>query len=120
MTAVLTKLWRGEYSLPLAFLGFYVFGYWAVIFVAALVAVIAMQLQLERAGFILAFLILVGYWLIASVGVWRSAGASVVSNNWVARVEGYAARGLVALVAAYALFTLANGGAFWLLQRVTA
>jgi hypothetical protein len=119
MTAVLTKLWSGKYSLPLAFLGFYVFGYCAVMFLAALVAVVGMQMHVERLGFVAAFLILAAYWVIASVGVWRSAGASVTSDNWVAKVEGYSARTLVCLVAAYALFSLYDGGALWLMQRVT-
>jgi hypothetical protein len=120
MTAVLVKLWFGQYPLPLAFLGFYVFGYWAVMFVAALVAVIGMQLQLDGLGFVVAFLILAGYWAIASVGVWRSAGVSMASENWVSKVEAIAARGLVLLVAAYALWSFYNGGALWLMQRMNA
>ena len=80
---------------------------------------IAMQLQFERPGFILAFIILVAYWLIASVGVWRSAGVSMASDNWASKLEATAARGLVALVAAYALWNLYDGGALWLTQRVT-
>ena len=119
MTDVLAKLWRGGYSLPMAFLGFYVFGYWAVFFLAAIIAVIGMQLQGERVGFVAAFLIVAIYWVIASVGVWRSAGPSFASNNWVARLEGVAARGLVLLVAVYALWTIYAGGVIWLMQRVT-
>lgn len=118
MTSILTKLWRGQYSLPMAFLGFFIFGYCAVMLAAAMLALILMQLQFERMGFILAFIILIAYWAIASVGVWRSAKPGITSENWAARLEGYAARGLVALIAGYALFTLVNGGALWLMQRI--
>jgi|SRR5690349_1252266 hypothetical protein len=119
MMDVLAKLWRGGYSLPMAFLGFYVFGYWAVFFLAAVVAVIGMQLQWERAGFTVAFLILAVYWVIASVGVWRSAGPNFTSSNWAARLEGFAARGFVLLIALYALWIIYAGGTVWLTQRVT-
>ncbi len=120
MTSILQKLWSGQHSLPLAFLGFFVFGFWVVLFLAAIVSLIAMQLQLDRLGFILAFVIMVSYWLIASVGVWRSAGVSMVSDNSVSKVEAMAARGFVLLVAAYAFWSLYNGGALWLMQRVSA
>lgn len=120
MTSVLTKLWRGHYSLPMAFLGFFIFGYGAAMLVAAVVALILMQLAFNRLAFVFALAVLASYWLIASVGVWRSAGPSIASENWAARIEGYAARGLIALIAGYALFALVNGGALWLVGRMTA
>lgn len=120
MMAVLTKLWRGEYSLPLAFLGFYVFGMCGTLFAAAIVLFIFYQLQLHSFGSAMAFLLIASYWFLASVGVWRSAKASVISDSWVNRIEGFAARGVVLLLAAYVLWSLGNGYAPWLMQRATA
>ena len=119
MTGVLTKLWRGQYSLPLAFLGFFVFGFWVALFAGAIILLLAFELRQDRLGYIVTFLLLVSYWLIASVGVWRSAASSLASDNWVSRLEAITARGLVALVAAYALWSLYDGGARWLLGRVS-
>ena len=120
MMAVLSKLWRGEYSLPLAFLGFFVFGMWAALFAAAIVLFIFYQLVLPSVGSATAFLLMASYWFVASVGVWRSAKASVTSDSWVSRIEGFAARGVVLLLAAYVLWSLWSGYAPWLMQRVTA
>ncbi len=120
MMAVLNKLWRGAYSLPLAFLGFFVFGMWAALFVAAIVLFVFYQLQLHTIGSSVAFLLIASYWLIASVGVWRSARPSIASDSWVNRIEGFAARGVVLLLAAYVLWSLWDRGALWLTQRVAA
>jgi hypothetical protein len=57
--------------------------------------------------------------VIASVGVWRSAGPSFASDNWAAKLEAFAARSLVLLIAVYALWIIYAGGAIWLMQRVT-
>jgi hypothetical protein len=118
MINVFTKLWRGQYSLPAAFLGFFIFGSWGALFVAAMVMLIFSQLSFYAAGFVVAFLILVLYWLVASVGVWRSAGASMASGNWVSKLEAFLARGFVLLIAAYAAWSLYAGGALWLMQRL--
>src|SRR5438445_5298384 len=120
MIGVLTKLWRGEYSLPLAFLGFFVFGMWAALFVAAVVLFVFYQLQLYTFGAAVAFLFIASYWLITSVGVWRSARPSTASDGWANRIEGLAARGVILLLAAYVLWSLWDRGALWLMQRATA
>jgi hypothetical protein len=120
MASLLQKLWRGGYSLPMTFLGFFVFGSWVAIFIAAIVLMISYQLQLDRFGFIIALLILACYWLLTSVAVWRSASASIISENWMSRLEAFAARGIVLLLAAYALWNVYDGGARWLMQRVMA
>jgi hypothetical protein len=119
MMAVLTKLWRGEYSLPLAFLGFFVFGMWAALFVAAVVLFVFYQLQLHTFGAAVACLLIASYWFITSVGAWRSAGPSIASKNWVNRIEGLAARGVILLLAAYVLWSLWDRGALWLMQHAT-
>ena len=111
MTSVLTKLWRGQYSLPMAFLGFFIFGSWAATLVAFLVVVVFAQLPaVFMLGVSLSALILTAYWLLASVGVWRSAAKSIVSDNWVSQVEGYLARGVVLLLNFYFAWSFFNYG----------
>jgi hypothetical protein len=105
MTTILSSLWRGHYSLPMAFLGFYIFGSCVVFFIAFLAMVLAFHLRLPVAqAWTLCLVVLGGYWAIASVGVWRSAAVSLRSGNWASRLEGWLARGTVALLGSYAVW----------------
>ena len=74
---VLNDLWEGKQPLRLAFWGFYIIGA-AVCFIFSLL--VAMPFALIGAlpvGYIAAFGIMFAYGIVATVGVWRSANASV-------------------------------------------
>ena len=118
--SIIRKLWWGQYSLPQTFWGFYVFGFFAAFFLSATILFISYYLRLSTIGFIVGFLIVIAYWFIASVGVWRSAGANMTSPVWTVRVWAIAARGIVLLFAARATWSLVNGGALVLMERMTA
>jgi hypothetical protein len=118
--SILRKLWWGQYPLPAAFWGFYVLGFVAVFFLMALILVTSYHLHLGTVGFIIGFLVITGYWFIASFGVWRSAATNIASPVWMARIWGIAARGIVLLFAARFLWGLINGGALTLMERMTA
>ena len=71
------RLWRGQYSLPKTFFGFYVFGInlW-IVFVAVGLKILEL-LHLDAAFDIFSFVSFGSYFLIATVGVWRSAALPI-------------------------------------------
>jgi hypothetical protein len=66
---ILGKLWRGQYSLPKAFWGFYILGQIACFVLLAIILLISYRSHLGTLGFIFGFLIVSCYWIIAAVGV---------------------------------------------------
>jgi len=116
---VLGKLWRGQYSLPRTFWGFYILGQIACFALLAIILIISYRSHLGTLGFIFGFLIISCYWIIAAVGVWRSASTYLASPIWMTRAWAVAARGVVVLFAARVVWGLANGGA-QALERMTA
>jgi hypothetical protein len=102
------RFWRGEYSLPRSFWGFYVLGYLAAFLVLTLAAIPFFLLHLHPFGRILQ----IGYFvypLWAGIGVWRSAKAYPFTGA--ARFWAWAAQGVVLVFGLVILFNAANGGA---------
>jgi hypothetical protein len=113
---VLRKLWWGQYSLPMAFWGFYVFGWLAILILFFIILIASYSFHSGTVGFILGIIVLNCYWLMAIVGVWRSANAaSKVSPIW-----PLAAKAVICLSVIRAVWWLMNGGAHTLMQRMTA
>jgi hypothetical protein len=117
---ILGKLWCGQYSLPKTFGGFYVLGQIACFALVAAILIISYRSHLGTLGFIFGFLIFSCYWNIAAVGVWRSASIYLASPIWMTRIWAVAARAVIALSVARAIWGLSNGGALALMERMTA
>ena len=77
MKNAFSRLWRGQYSLPTTFFGFYVFGMnlW-IVFVVVGLKVLEI-LHLEAVMGIFSFISFGSYFLTATVGVWRSAALPI-------------------------------------------
>lgn len=116
---MLRKLWWGQYSLAQTFWGFYVLGFLAVILICGLALLASYQMRMGTVGFIIAFIVFWTYLLITSIAVWRSASAHLASPIWMTKIYGIAARGIVLLYLGRAFWFLANGGALFLMARMT-
>lgn len=79
---VLRTLWNGEYSLFKAFWGFYVLGSIVISMVGLLIAAPFLFLHLRPLAVLILAVIYLGYWGVASVGVWRSANAYPYTRWW--------------------------------------
>jgi hypothetical protein len=112
---ILRKLWWGQYSLGVAFWGFYVGG--LILSVAIFYIVIQHGLgPTASAGVIVVSL---AYRFIASVGVWNSAAPRLKSAIWMDRMPGYLARFVVFIYAAKIIWGLMNGDALNLMNLIT-
>ena len=116
---MLRKLWRGEYPLRKAFWGFYVGVGLLSLFATGLLVFLSRLINARPVAFAVGLVALWTYATIASVGVWRSAGADVTSPFWVVRMWAIAARVVVLLLAARICWNLINGGAATLLGIIT-
>jgi hypothetical protein len=107
------KFWRGGYSLPRSFWGFYVLGLFSYLFLCFLIALPLSSLGLKPLGrALLASYFLYPLW--ASVGVWRSARPENCSRGW-----GIIAKGVVAFYGIAILFQLLiNGGAVRMIDYI--
>ncbi len=120
----LRKLWQGKYALPVAFWGFYCAGLIACVFLAGLIMVIGRLFSLGGLVDARPIAIAIGlalsysYLLIATVGVWRSAGPYWASPIWISRIWAAAARLLVVGWIANVGFNLADGGAVAITQWI--
>jgi hypothetical protein len=114
------RLWSGEYSLPVAFWGFYVFGFVGLIVLGAVILLTSYALHLGTIGFIIFFLISASYLFISCVGVWRSAKKNFASPIWISKMWGFGARVIVLLFVGRVVWGLANGGALALWGRMIA
>jgi hypothetical protein len=117
---ILGKLRRGQYSLPKTFWGFYILGQIACFVLLAIILLISYRSHLGTLGFIFGVLIVSCCWIIAVVGVWRSASSYLASPIWMTRAWAVAARSVIVLFAARAVWGIANGGALALMERLTA
>jgi hypothetical protein len=115
----LRRLWRGTYSLGIAFWVFYCFGSLLLVFVAVFLSFGSRFLHAHVIGFLLGQLVSWSYWITASVGVWRSASFGMESKIWLDRIWPLLARGTVLFVAIQVLWRLANGGALRLMELAT-
>ena len=114
---ILIKLWWGKYSLRRTFWLFYVLGFpltWAV---ASVIYLPFFFLHIRTLGFIATFLCFFAYFIITSVGVWRSADAYPFTGA--ARFWAVAAKGIVCLFAARILWSWVNGGALNIVGHMT-
>lgn len=122
--SVLRRVWEGKYSLPVAFWGFYVLGFIACFVVSAVILMLGAFLgeggflSAYPIAFAIGFVLTDLYLLLATVGVWRSAGAYWTSPIWMRRIWAAAARLWVAVWMAKIAFNLANGGALAIVQRI--
>src|SRR5260370_42696359 len=89
---VIGRLWRGEFTLPKTFWGFYVGGIFLAFIVGTGITVAANRMHFFAQGFIVAIVLLYSYGFIATVGVWQSARAEIKSPAWMNREWGWAAR----------------------------
>ena len=112
------KLWRGEYTLPVAFWGFYCAGLFAAFFLSGILLILSDVVDGRRIAFGIGFVLICIYGLAATVGVWRSARPYWVSPIWMQRIWGALARILVALWAAKVVLNLIDGGALAVVQRI--
>ena len=73
MRRMLGRLYRGEYSLSVAFWGFLIGGTFAVALGAALLAVPLLFFASGGLVYLMILALICGYWCIVFVGIWRSA-----------------------------------------------
>lgn len=99
---ILLKLWQGEYSLPVAFWGFYVAGYFAT---ALLVIFISPLFVTQPARTISVLVLILPYNTLSTIGVWRSADAYELTKWWPVM-----AKIAVMIWGAYILSSLGLGG----------
>jgi hypothetical protein len=113
----LRKLWWGNYSLPVAFWGFYVFGNLVMFLAPAITGAIFLTIipGLRPIVFIVALGVSWAYWAVSSVGTWRSAEA----NKGDTRLWAIVVQIIVGLSAAAFVFRLINGGALNLISTTT-
>ena len=116
--SVVRRLWDGKYTLPVAFWGFYVAGGIVCLVLAGVIVFLGWETVFLHWRFdarpvtrALALALLYGYLLIATVGVWRSAGPGLASPIWLKRIWAGAARFIVAAWFGMIAFRLADGGA---------
>ena len=112
---MLKKLWRGLFPLPVAFWIFYVLGGVLVFSVLAIVTgVLGVSFQSLRVFlFLFGLLVVWAYWLISSVGAWRS------SDTWQGKpIWAYGAKVVIATAAINFIFRLIDGGAATIAARI--
>ena len=113
------KLWWGKYSLPVAFWAFFFAGSFACFFVSGLILFANGFVDARPIGLMIGVVLIGLYWLVATVGVWRSAGSYWASPIWMNRIWAAAARIVVLLLAANILLRLVTGGAQVLMLKMT-
>jgi hypothetical protein len=113
------KLWSGTYSLPVAFWGFYCVGLFASFIVSGLILFMGRLVHARPIAFIIGLALTVCYWLVATVGVWRSASPYWASPIWMDRIRAATARFSTVAWFAGAMFRLVDGGAMAVMQRMT-
>lgn len=103
-----TRLWWGLYPLPTAFWGLYVVGSLTAMFLSAVIGAVFLQFvpQARSPVYLLGMCVTWTYWMVASVGVWRSASLYKGGVTfWPA-----CAKFIVGLYFVGFVFKLANGG----------
>ncbi len=114
----LRRRWQGKYSLPVTFWGFYCAGLVACLVLAGAIVALGWSLDARPIARATALALLYSYLLIATVGVWRSAGAYWASPIWMSRIWAAAARLFVIAWIGTIAFRLANGGALAVVQWI--
>jgi MFS family permease len=110
---VLRKLWWGQYPLVQAFWVFYVAGFLGCVVFASITYAVFYAIHARPFGVLAWAFVFTCYLLIASVGVWRSADAYPCTRWW-----PIWAKIVVGLFAARVFWSLANGGARSLVDRI--
>jgi len=123
--SILRRLWQGKYALPTAFWGFHVAGGIACLVLAGIIVFLGWESVFLGWRFdarpvtrTAALVLLYGYLLTATVGVWRSAGAGLASPIWLSRIWAAAARFVVAGWIAMIVVRMANGGVGGVVQWI--
>jgi hypothetical protein len=114
---ILERLWRGYYPLRRSFWLFYVAGFFVCWTIAGILYIPFFFLHIRTLGFVTTFLCFAAYYVVTSVGVWRSANAYPYTGA--ARWWAVVAKGVVCVVAARILWAWVNGGAANIIARVT-
>jgi hypothetical protein len=109
------KLWWGQYPLALSFWGFYVFGFLVAAALAVLVTLPLWATQLRPVSYLVRDGLFAFYWIVATVGVWRSADSYPHTRLW-----PILAKIVVCVWSARLVWSLANGGVLGLLNQITA
>jgi hypothetical protein len=115
---VLRRLWQGKFSLPMTFWGFYCAGLIACFVLSGMILFLGRVFGTRSIAFALGLALTYGYLVVATVGVWRSAGPSWASPIWLSRIWAAAARLWVIGWIANVAFNLADGGAAALMQWI--
>ena len=116
--SLLSRLWQGKYTLPVAFWGFYCAGPASCLVVSGAIVALGWWLDARPIARAIALALTYGYLVIATVGVWRSAGPYFASPIWLSRIFAAAARFVVAAWIAAIALRLANGGALAVVQWI--
>jgi hypothetical protein len=107
------RLYRGEYSLAIAFWGFLIGGTFAVGFAVALLAVPFLFFTSGILVYLMISALLTAYWCIVLIGIRRSAGRSHPFFRFVAKV-------LIVVVVADFIWGLVNGEILQQVRNVQA
>ena len=99
---VIKRLWRGEYSLGVAFWGFYFAGFVVLVFMMEIIFPASYRFDIDTPPGVL--VVRAAYFVLSSVGVWRSARKNIASAIWLDRLWGYSARVLVFGIAVQAIW----------------
>jgi hypothetical protein len=113
MTTWARRLWWGHYSLAAAFWGFYVCGGIALLLVSTLLAVPLVLNDYRPPALIIFVVMNWSYWLLVSVGVWRSASTRKSHPIYEGLVKA-----LIVLMVAVFLWRTATGGLQQLLNAI--
>jgi hypothetical protein len=116
---VLRKLWWGKYSLPVAFWLFYFLVTFALFLLAGTILFLSRSINARPLAFIFGYALMCGWWLVASVGVWRSATPYWTSPIWMRRIWAAAARIVVVAWIAKIVLGWVDGGAVAIMQQMT-
>jgi len=116
---VLRKLWCGQYSLGVAFWGFYIVGFVVVLLLTGITFHVANQYRLGAMALAIGLVLSWAYCIIATVGVWNSAALRIKSAIWMERMPGYLARLVVLIYVGRVIWGLLNGGALNLMNLIT-
>jgi hypothetical protein len=104
MRRMFGRLYRGEYSLSVAFWGFLIGGTFAVGVVAAFLAVPLLFFASGGVAYLMISALLSGYWCIVLIGIWRSA-----STGRSHAIYQITAKVLIVLFVVDVIWNLVNG-----------
>ena len=115
MRRMFGRLYRGEYSMSVALLGFLVGGTFAVCLAAALLGAFLLFFVRGDLVYVMILVLLDGYWCIVLVGIWRTA-----STGRLRPIYRIVAKAIVVLFIANIAWSWVNGETFEQVRLVQA